>query len=441
MRTKKKKERTKEPSFCTIKWELKYKKACHAVQKGVYYKRKMGEYMAAQLPENDINYIKSNVLIASKYKGTLLENKILAYALSQVKERDIGDQDVEYTFTAAELRNVTGSTSGSFYTKLTPVAKALVGRVIGYEDPEKKEFEYIPLIQKATYVDGEFTITFNRELKKYISDINTNYTRLNLQTMMNFRSDYSFRLYELLKRHCYHPKGSPYTSDIYTITYGISELKFIIGVVDANDPAAKNYLSKIHNPTNKDYNEAILKAKRDTSYDDWTALRRRVIDPAVKEICEKTEVFVQYETKRSGRGGKIDAITFTMQILQPAKATKDSKDLTEEQKGEVIDVILELLTESGLPIRLKDATKLAERGKYDLYLIRKAFMIYQAAGGKIEDPIAYLIAAIDRNFVPSRSQLAASKEKGIIQVEGEQVEVDFTQMALPFEVPDDEEEE
>ena len=64
--------------------------------------------MAAQLPENDINYIKSNVLIASKYKGTLLENKILAYALSQVKERDIGDQDVEYTFTAAELRNVTG---------------------------------------------------------------------------------------------------------------------------------------------------------------------------------------------------------------------------------------------------------------------------------------------------------------------------------------------
>jgi plasmid replication initiation protein len=391
--------------------------------------------MAGQMPEKNI--IKSNVLITSKYKGTLLENKIVTYALSQVKEAELGDKAAEYTFTAAELRRVTGSNSGSFYSKLIPVAQALGGRVIGYEDPEKGEFEYIPLIQKARYENGEFTIIFNSELKKYISDITSNFTRLNLQTMMNFRSDYTFRLYELLKSYCYHPKGSTATGELYSIRYGIAELKFVIGVVDANDPAAKSYLSKISKPTNKDYAAAVLKAKRDTAYDDWTALRRRVIDPAVKEICEKTEMIVQYDTERSGRGGKVENILFTMQVVQPVKSAPKSGEVTEEEKENVMDVVLQLMNESGLAMKLKDVANIAEKSKYNVYLIRKAFMLYETSKEKVEDPIAYILAAIERNFIPTKAQLAAAKDRGIIQIGDQPVEVDFTQMSLPFEVPDD----
>jgi plasmid replication initiation protein len=392
--------------------------------------------MAGKVPGTEIEYRKSNVLIASKYKGTLLENKILSYALSQVKNLEgRSDSDLVYTFSAAELRHVTGSTSGSFYAKLSPVAKAMAGRMIGYENPEKNEFEYIPLIQRAEYKEGEFTIKFNTELRRYISDITSNFTRLNLQTMMNFKSDYTFRLYELLKSNCYHRKGSSGPADYFEIQYGLSELKFIIGVVDVNSNPAKSYLAQKKNPTNRDYDMAVEKVHEyEKTYEDWTGFRRRVIDPAVKEINEKTEIFVTYDTKRSGRGGKVDTVIFTMQMRETPKTT--AGELTQENKDSVIDNILEWMARDGIGIRLKDALAIAEAGEYQLYEIQRAFMICQAAKD-VDDPVAYIIAGLKRKFTPTREQLNVLKEKGIINIGGREEEVEFTQMSVPFEVPEE----
>ncbi len=94
---------------------------------------------------NDIGYKKSNILISSKYKADLLENKILTYALAHVQKDGHYDENgqIIYSFSASEIRNILGIRSGSFYEKLKVTAEEMLGRMIALENAESHKFDYI----------------------------------------------------------------------------------------------------------------------------------------------------------------------------------------------------------------------------------------------------------------------------------------------------------
>ena len=110
---------------------------------------------------------KSNTLIDSKYKATLMEQKLLNIVLSKLQKRQYSDKGetggLVCSMKAAELRELLGVSGGSFYTQLNKAAAAMTSRTIGFVNDDIKTFKYISLISMAQYEKGTFTVKFNYE--------------------------------------------------------------------------------------------------------------------------------------------------------------------------------------------------------------------------------------------------------------------------------------
>lgn len=360
----------------------------------------------------DSQAIKSNALISAKYKSNLLENKILTYAFAHVKEIKSAPDAYIYTFSAAELMNVLGAsyTSGSFYSRLKEAAQSMISRTMGFENPETKEFGFYNVINSAVYTNGTFTIKFNKDLgKKVLFNLSSNFTKLPLLTMMEFKSVYAMRLYELLKSRCYRPNGSKESKTHYEIMYGLSELKLSLGVINANLDAVQKVLNGKKILTDEDYDIAVEKAP-EKMFDSWNSFRIHVIDIALKEINETkdTGMTVSYDTVRKGRGGKISKIIFKIDLDNQNEKEKNisAADLTEDEKLDLIDEFVEQCYEAGFRVKLREAKAIVEAADYDTYILFRALKICEASKETIKNFVPYIIAAINEEYIPSKKQFA-----------------------------------
>lgn len=355
------------------------------------------------------SYKKSNLLISSKYKSTITENKIQAIALASIqnaKENKAGN--LECTFSAAELRKLFGDDSGSLYKRLDSTAKKMTGSVIGYTNEETQSFEYISVISKAKYEDSKFTIIFNGELKDQILDIQEKYTILNLTTMMKFEHVYSFRLYEYIKSEYYKKKyivQERIKGMGYEMTIPCAEMRLMMGTVDANDNKVKAVLSKGKKP---DYNKAVEVAEKEkkSKFKEWKEFKRSVIDVAVKEINELTELNIECKTDRAGIGGKAVGISFiitdkedTISNIEPEVIDEKSVDILD-----LIDEVRSFITDN-LPS--SDIKAILESADLDVDRVRLAYELSKRQK-QISNLTGWLIKAIRENYQPGIS----TKSKG-----------------------------
>ena len=355
------------------------------------------------------SYKKSNLLISSKCKSTITENKIQAIALASIqnaKENKAGN--LECTFSAAELRKLFGDDSGSLYKRLDSTAKKMTGSVIGYTNEETQSFEYISVISKAKYEDSKFTIIFNGELKDQILDIQEKYTILNLTTMMKFEHVYSFRLYEYIKSEYYKKKyivQERIKGMGYEMTIPCAEMRLMMGTVDANDNKVKAVLSKGKKP---DYNKAVEVAEKEkkSKFKEWKEFKRSVIDVAVKEINELTELNIECKTDRAGIGGKAVGISFiitdkedTISNIEPEVIDEKSVDILD-----LIDEVRSFITDN-LPS--SDIKAILESADLDVDRVRLAYELSKRQK-QISNLTGWLIKAIRENYQPGIS----TKSKG-----------------------------
>lgn len=394
--------------------------------------------------EKNSIYPKSNFLIGAKYKSSLLENQIMAYALSKIRTMDFENNNdrIICSFNISELRRLCGGNSGSFYSKLDPVARAMTGRTVGMSNPETKTFDYVAIIIRSTYENGVFSIEFNRNLKNYITNIKENFTKLNLEIEFSFRNVYSFKLYELLKSMCYRPKWSAIKSNEYDIEFKLSELKLSLGVINAELDGVRRILSGKKNP---DFDLAVEKSP-EKQFEDWYSFKKRVLFPAVKEINEKSDMEVTFDTKRSGRGGKTDEVIFHVTLYPGIKSKIDDIDnidnmedvdklfsgaenMSQAEKDAVMDALYDMLD---FKLKMKDARAIAEAADYNLLNLERAYLVLQGEGEKVEDPVAFMIAACKKQYIASKRQLAELKKKGIITI-GNNREEEYEQMEIPLD--------
>ncbi len=363
--------------------------------------RKEGDYAVDFYQNSD--YVKSNFLIGAKYKSSLLENKVMAISLNKIKD---AEEDKEGTLIvrlkASELKKLLDSKSGSFYSQLDKVGSSMTGRVIGMSDPENERFHYMSVINNAHYENGVLTLEYNKNLNGYLKNIKQNFTKLNLETMLDFKSVYSFRLYELLKSRAYYPKGVNRKDNSFRVTYDLAELKLDLGVINAELANVK----KILNDSAKPNYEAALEAAPEKVFTTWFEFRRNCIDVAVKEINSKkdrTEMFVSYEPRKSGQGGKVYAVDFYIQLYKnnmkdDAETQVKAEDLTEDEKLNFYDEIRDLM---GSQIKSKDAKAIAEAASYDMGIIKEKYGI--AIKQEVENIVGFMISAIRNDYadVPS----------------------------------------
>jgi len=235
---------------------------------------KNNEASAEQLTVSEIrNYkvVKSNELIQkSRFQLSAQEQKIILYLISKIKSGD----DALYTseFGITEFCRVCGldTKSGKNHKDVKDAVKALADKSIWVTLENGKEtiFRWLdkPLIDNQT---GTIQVKFDDLLRPYLLQLKNNFTQFELLYTLAMKSQYSIRLYELLKSYLYKQ----------TVEFSIDELKKVLSA---------------------------------TCYVRYPDFRRNVIDIAVKEISALSDINAAYEALKAGR--RYVGIQFTMSL-------------------------------------------------------------------------------------------------------------------------------
>ena len=361
------------------------------------------------IPFQNIALKKSNTLIGTKYKASNLENKITYLAMLKIQDREFNElsDGIYVKMTAGEIKDAVKMKGGSFYQALKIVANNMTGNNYGIVDDEHERFEFITLINKASYEDGEFTIRFANELKTDLIGINSNFTKLPKQIVMKMKKPYSFPLYQLLKSQCYYPAN--YRGDrhnVFLVTIGLSELKLDIGVVNINAyPDVKKALLSGKGVT-EDYDRAVEKSP-DQMFKSWSTFSRDCLQPTVNELNNISDIYIEYKPKRGGIGGKIYAVEFTVWLEGSEKVDKPitpvvidengniNNNLSEMEKYIFYTTVIDLFKEYNL--KIEDAIFIASESGFSMDTIQNAKIILDKQKN-ISNVTGWIIDCIRKNY-------------------------------------------
>lgn len=253
--------------------------------------------------EDQRNYlvIKANDIIRkARYDLSLQELKILSYCFSMIKPTD--NPDTMYTFSIVDFCKVCGIDydSGKNYSAVKESINGILRKVFWLMEPDGSEVS-IHWLEKARINrgSGKISVRFDEDLKKYIFGLFKNFTQYELLCVLPMRSRYSFRIYELLKSFAF-------TKRHY---FELEELKKKLMV---------------------------------ESYDRFPDFRRKVLEPAVKEINEYTDLKINWEPTTKGR--TVIGITFyivTLDVIRYGENRKKARNTLDGQQMTIFDFIPE----------------------------------------------------------------------------------------------------
>ena len=353
---------------------------------------------------------KSNFLISAKYKSTLLENKIIMLGMANIKKNEEGRLISEMKADYIRSMIQKGKKNGSFYDQLLAASINMTSRSFVIQDQDG--FDVFTMTPRAKYIKGAgiFRIYWENDLEPYLYGLKTNYTQLSINMFMQFKSVYSFRLYELLKSRMYIPRYSQervMPDSCFKVTFGLAELKLNMGVVDAGDSNVRKYLvTRGKSQTKPDYEKAVEAAKEKT-YEKWQKFKTSVLEKGIQEINEKSDIEVQYEVMKCGHGGKVVSVIFYVRKKQSQEKVK-KECRSQDEVADFIDEMADFIEER---LKYKDMIRIAETADYDMEKIRNAYAVATTSSKTKENLTGYLIAAIRNNYsLPVRKEPAVRKK-------------------------------
>ena len=231
--------------------------------------------------------VKHNEIVEGRYNLTLTEAKIVAKLTSLIKKDD--DDFQSYKFTAKELLKDLKIDENN-YKDLKIAVDRLMTRIISIKT-ENSELKTTFLSSAEYFKNSTIELSFDKKLKPYLLQLKTNFTKYHLENILNLKSFYAIRIYELCKQY----------ENIKERIIEISELKTILGI-------------------------------EKTKYKLYGHFKNKVLEIAEREINEKTDILIQIEEIKTGR--KITAIKFLISAKKEIKAVENTEEIEiiEERK-------------------------------------------------------------------------------------------------------------
>ncbi|OKO92100.1 MULTISPECIES: replication initiation protein [Geobacillus] len=225
---------------------------------------------------------KSNALIEANYKLSTLEQKIILYLISQIHKDD--DDFKMYKLPIQEFSELLGYRGSPKYTELREITKNLMRKVLEIREGQKlKQMSWVSYVEYDAH-SGYVSLAFDPRLKPYLLQLKREFTTYRLKNVMELKSSYSIRMYELLKRWQYMGE----------VVIQLDDLRMMVGVGD--------------------------------KYSEYHNFKKRVLTPANKEISEKTDITFVYKEIREKR--KVVALRFQIKekVIEPV-AIEEKKDV------------------------------------------------------------------------------------------------------------------
>jgi plasmid replication initiation protein len=166
--------------------------------------------------------VKSNKVVEARYKLTVQEQRIILALTSMIKPED---KDFHtYRFTINQLMELTGVKGKAYYSQIKEITKGLIEKSLTIKEPTGDL--QIGWLSSAKYWDkeGSVDLCFSPKLKPYLLQLKSHFTQYQLENVAKLRSNYSIRIYELLKQY----EGTNQQERIFNL----DELRAILGIED-----------------------------------------------------------------------------------------------------------------------------------------------------------------------------------------------------------------
>ncbi|BDD12781.1 hypothetical protein FUAX_52130 (plasmid) [Fulvitalea axinellae] len=217
----------------------------------------------------DYKIVKSNELINSKSRFTLMQQRIILLMAARIK---ITDADfIPYHISISEILGLgpNDKVKGQQYNDIREAAVGLTNSAIYLQQGDK--WRSMAFISVAEGEKGKnfITVQFSPQMKPFLLNLKDNYTSYFLKHVFSFRSAHSIRIYELLAQ--YYPK-------IRSRKFDLEYLKDMLYVGD--------------------------------KYNRFFDFKKYVIEVSVKEINALSDIYVEYEVEKKGR--KVVGLIFHM---------------------------------------------------------------------------------------------------------------------------------
>lgn len=233
---------------------------------------------------------KSNAIIRkAKYNLSLREQKVLCYLISEIKDTDTYDTEKVIDIKAFYNFMDIGCKD---YDKVRNCLKSLRDKSWWLEDKITGDDTVLSFLNtvKTNKRSGKAYIKFHESIMPFLKELKSEYTTYKLWYVMTMKSQYSIRLYELLKS----------VAGKQLWYFKTNELKKLLNC---------------------------------ESYKQFGHLKARIIDPSVLEINERTDINVSYELIKNGRA--YEGIEFEIQYKSDTDKLKVDKLIRSElDKGD-----------------------------------------------------------------------------------------------------------
>lgn len=202
---------------------------------------------------------KSNALIQASYRLTLNEQRLVLACISKLDGRKPLPRDNMFKITADDFSEIFNTSTKHAYEILSEATDTLYQRDIKTSDGRSRE--RIRWVYHIKYFDGEGRVElgFSPTIAPYLSLLHKQFTSYNLKRIADLNSSYSIRMFEMLSQ--------------------FEETGLLIITVD-------------------DLKERLALEGRYPRFYDFN---RRVIQPAIKELKEKSGLVIECEQKKKGR--------------------------------------------------------------------------------------------------------------------------------------------
>lgn len=227
---------------------------------------------------NKLTVVKHNALAEAGYRFSIYESRIILTCISKINSMGAIDNNETFTVTVGDLAGLNRLDKNSAYRNLEKAVNRLFERSVTIELPNNEVLK-MRWVSSIKYIKnaGTVELQFSQKIIPYISQLRRDFTQYRLQNVLLFKSNYSIRIYELL------------------IKWGGNEK-----VIEVD------WLKKHFRIEGK--------------YKNIGDLKKKVIEPAMNEINEHSDMVVSYEQVKRGR--RIVGFRFTYGLKR--KPTKKS---------------------------------------------------------------------------------------------------------------------
>jgi plasmid replication initiation protein len=244
------------------------------------------------MDKKNLTVYKANEVVEAGYKLTLNEQRVVLACIAQVNSHNALLTTDEFVLSAKDFATLFSVSEDRAYHALVEVAESLFNRyvVVNNPDPKRSKVKRLKMrwLSSIEYLtdEGKISLCFSQKILPYLSELKGCFASYELKHIGNMTSIYAIRLYELLMQ--------------WKIT-GVREVQI-------------DWLKK--------------QFEIEDLYPDMCDLKKRVIDPAIKDINTHSNLQVSWTQRKTGR--RVTHFIFTFAEKQPAipKPAPEPKERT-----------------------------------------------------------------------------------------------------------------